>query len=160
MTAALDKTFTGRIERGFNLLGYHFGPEDPTLATRIIEEFVERALRLYAQDPVERLAASSRLGLYVWRWRSGGRNCCRGGAQVVGGAGWHSSPGRQDAPGRAPAPGGDPERAPWRRGHPRSLPDGWSWHERPEHGGGRPTGRVKRCEILSCKNVLVGRRME
>ena len=57
---------------GLQSPGYHFGPEDLTLATRIIEEFVERALRFYAQDPVERLAASSRLGLYVWRWRSGG----------------------------------------------------------------------------------------
>ena len=62
-----DKTFIGRIERGFDFLGYHFGPEGLTLAAKTIEQFVERALRLYEQEPGE-LGGSSQLGLYVRRW--------------------------------------------------------------------------------------------
>ncbi len=62
-----DKTFIGRIERGFDFLGYHFGPEGLTMAAKTIEQFVERALRLYEQEPGE-LGGSSRLGLYVRRW--------------------------------------------------------------------------------------------
>ena len=48
-----DKTFIGRIERGFDFLGTHFGPEGLTMAARSIEQFVERALRLYEQEPGE-----------------------------------------------------------------------------------------------------------
>ncbi len=62
-----DKTFIGRVERGFDFLGYHFGPDGLTMAARTIEQFVERALRLYEQEPGE-LGGSSRLGLYVRRW--------------------------------------------------------------------------------------------
>ncbi len=69
-----DKTFIGRVERGFDFLGYHFGPEGFTVAAKAIEQFVERALRLYEQEPGE-VSASSRLGLYVRRWRPGGRIC-------------------------------------------------------------------------------------
>ena len=43
------------------LSGTHFGPEGLTLAARTIEQFVERALRLYEQEPGE-LGGSSRLG--------------------------------------------------------------------------------------------------
>ncbi len=62
-----DKTFIGRTERGFDFLGYHFGPEGLTMAAKTIEQFVERALRLYEQEPG---AASnhSRFGTYVRRW--------------------------------------------------------------------------------------------
>ena len=62
-----DKTFVGRTERGFDFLGYHFGPEGLTLAAKTIEQFVARAIRLYEQEPGE-LGGSSRLGLYVRRW--------------------------------------------------------------------------------------------
>ncbi len=62
-----DKTFIERIERGFDFLGYHFGPEGLTLAATTIERFVARAMRLYEQEPGEALA-SARLGLYVQRW--------------------------------------------------------------------------------------------
>ena len=62
-----DKTFIGRIERGFDFLGYHFGPEGLTMAAKTIEQFIERAIRLYEQKPGEALA-SARLGLYVRRW--------------------------------------------------------------------------------------------
>ncbi len=44
-------TFVGRIERGFDLLGYHFGPEGFTVAAKTIEQFVARAIRLYEHEP-------------------------------------------------------------------------------------------------------------
>jgi hypothetical protein len=67
VTAVPDKTFIGRIERGFDFLGYHFGPEGLTLAAKTIGQFVARALRLYEQEPG---VASShpRFGRYVRRW--------------------------------------------------------------------------------------------
>ena len=46
MTNILVKTFIGRIERGFDVLGYHFGPEGLTSAAGTIGQFVERALCL------------------------------------------------------------------------------------------------------------------
>jgi hypothetical protein len=61
------KTFVGRIERGFDFLGYHFGPEGLTVAAKTIEQVVERALRFYEQEPGE-LGGSSRFGKYVRRW--------------------------------------------------------------------------------------------
>ncbi len=50
-----------------NFLGYHFGPEGLTLAKKTVENFVDRAIRLYEQEPGE-ACASSRFGLYVRRW--------------------------------------------------------------------------------------------
>ncbi len=61
-----DKTFIGRIERGFDFLGYHFGPEGLTMAARTIEKFVERAIRLYEQEPGA-ASSHSRIGTYVNR---------------------------------------------------------------------------------------------
>ena len=55
------------IERGFDFLGYHFGPDRLSLAAKTIEQFVARAIRLYEQEPGE-ADASSRFGLYVRRW--------------------------------------------------------------------------------------------
>ena len=51
MAALLVKSFIGRIERGFDVLGYHFGPEGLTVTAKTIEQYVERALRLYEQKP-------------------------------------------------------------------------------------------------------------
>ncbi len=62
-----DKTFIGRLENGFDFLGYHFSPEGLTLAAKTVENFVERAIRLYEQEPGEVLT-SSRFGWYVRRW--------------------------------------------------------------------------------------------
>ena len=62
-----DKTFIGRIERGFDFLGYRFGPEGLTLAAKTIEQFVAGAIRRYEQDRKEPLSPS-RLGMYVRRW--------------------------------------------------------------------------------------------
>ena len=48
-----DKTFVGRIEKGFDFLGYHFSRTGLTVAKATIERFVERASRLYEQEPGE-----------------------------------------------------------------------------------------------------------
>ena len=44
-----DKTFIGRIERGFDFLGYHFGPAGLTVAKQTIANFIEKASRLYGK---------------------------------------------------------------------------------------------------------------
>ncbi len=62
-----DKTFIGRIERGFDFLGFDFSRDGLTVARATIERFVERAARLYEQEPEEAFA-STRFGMYVRRW--------------------------------------------------------------------------------------------
>jgi hypothetical protein len=37
VTGALDKTIIGRIERGFDVLGYHFDPEGLSVAKKTFE---------------------------------------------------------------------------------------------------------------------------
>ena len=64
-----DKTFIGKIERGFDFLGYHFSREGLRVAKATIQKFVERATRLYEQER-ERLTGHSALGMYVRRWNS------------------------------------------------------------------------------------------
>ncbi len=53
-----DKTFIGRFEKGFEFLGYHFGPNGLSVATKTIEQFVARATRLYEQEPDKSLRRS------------------------------------------------------------------------------------------------------
>ncbi len=62
-----DKTFIGRIEKGFDFLGYHFGPDGLRPAKATLEKFAERATRLYEQGP-EGAVVFVRLGKYVQRW--------------------------------------------------------------------------------------------
>ena len=62
-----DKTVIGRVEKGFDFLGYHISPEGLSLAKKTIENFIGRASRLYEQETGEDLT-SSRLGLYVKHW--------------------------------------------------------------------------------------------
>ncbi len=62
-----DKTFIGRIERGFDFLGYQFSRAGLTVARATIEKFVERASRLYEQEPGDALSAA-RFGAYIRRW--------------------------------------------------------------------------------------------
>jgi RNA-directed DNA polymerase len=79
-----DKTFIGRIARGFDFLGYHFGPEGLSVAKATLGKFVERAARLYEQGPGEP-EGSARLGRYVRRWPSGsGRVWSGGTTRLVG----------------------------------------------------------------------------
>jgi len=62
-----DKTLIGRTERGVDFLGYHFGPEGLAIAQKTLNNFVERALRLYEKGPGEP-CGSTRLGEYAKRW--------------------------------------------------------------------------------------------
>jgi RNA-directed DNA polymerase len=62
-----DKTFIGRIERGFDFLGYRFSRAGLRLATATIQKFAERAARLYEQERGQPNGCA-RLGMYVRRW--------------------------------------------------------------------------------------------
>ncbi len=52
-----EKTFIGRVEKGFDFPGYHFGPDGLSVTKKTIENFVARAIRFYEQEP---WAASNR----------------------------------------------------------------------------------------------------
>ncbi len=60
---ARDKTFVGRVERGFDFLGYRFGPDGVRVAEATVGRFAERVSRLY-----ERGADGVRIGEYARRW--------------------------------------------------------------------------------------------
>ncbi len=62
-----DKTAMGRVEKGFDFLGYHFSPAGLKLAQKTIDNFIQKALRLYEQEPPHR--RMKRLGEYYNRWR-------------------------------------------------------------------------------------------
>lgn len=64
---APNKTFIGRVERGFDFLGYHLAPGRLTLAQATVERFLERAAQLYERDRREP-CGSPRLDAYVRRW--------------------------------------------------------------------------------------------
>ena len=65
-----DKTFIGRVARGFDFLGYWFSTEGLGIASKTVERFAERVSQLYEQG-----AGENRIEEYVrcwWRWvRSG-----------------------------------------------------------------------------------------
>lgn len=59
-----DKTFIGRVERGFTFLGYHLNSQGLVgVAPSTKARFVERVTRLYEQG-----APQTRIGDYVRRW--------------------------------------------------------------------------------------------
>ena len=58
-----DKTYIGRISRGFDFLGYRFASLGLGVAWVTVERFVERVSRLYEQG-----ATASRIGEYACRW--------------------------------------------------------------------------------------------
>jgi RNA-directed DNA polymerase len=62
-----DKTFVGRIENGFDFLGYHFSPEGLQVADKPIEKFLARAIRLYEKEQAEPYG-SPLLGPYGKCW--------------------------------------------------------------------------------------------
>ncbi len=62
-----DKTFIGRIERGFDFLGYHFSRAGLTVSKKTIANFIEKASRLYEQER-RTVSAASPLEIYVRRW--------------------------------------------------------------------------------------------
>ena len=58
-----DKTFIGRIARGFDFLGYWFTTEGLGIASKTVERFAERVSQLYEQG-----AGENRIAEYVRRW--------------------------------------------------------------------------------------------
>jgi hypothetical protein len=68
-----DKTFIGRISRGFDFLGYAFNPAGLDVAPQAIERCVQRVSQLYEQG-VDVL----RIGTYVRRWLRWERSGLRG----------------------------------------------------------------------------------
>lgn len=59
-----DKTFIGRVGRGFDFLGYRFSPAGLTVAPQARQRFVERTTRLYEQG-----ANNHRIELYARHWQ-------------------------------------------------------------------------------------------
>ena len=74
-----DKTFIGRIKRGFTFLGYWITERGVTgVAPSAWEGFQERMVRLYEQDaPPEE--ARRRIEQYVRRWK---RRVCSGAGEI------------------------------------------------------------------------------
>ena len=58
-----DKTFIGRVSRGFDFLGYAFTPAGLFVAPQALARFRERLRRLYEQG-----AGPTGIGAYVRRW--------------------------------------------------------------------------------------------
>jgi hypothetical protein len=84
-----DKTFIGRIERGFDFLGYHFSRQGLAVAKQTIADFIEKASGLYEQKHSAALAATA-LEMYIrrWlRWANGGMVFPRAVAASTDGAG-------------------------------------------------------------------------
>ena len=67
-----DKTFIGKIERGFDFLGYHFSRKPLRLASITIRKHVEHFHRLYEQQKTKKATSEEMalvLGQYVKRWQ-------------------------------------------------------------------------------------------
>jgi hypothetical protein len=62
-----DKTFIGKIARGFDFLGYHFSPQGLAIAEATLASFIDRTARLLEQER-GRCSDPSPLGRYVRRW--------------------------------------------------------------------------------------------
>ena len=63
-----DKTFIGRIDKGFDFLGYHFSRGPLRLAVQTLQNHATQLLRLYEQQRTAPDGAD-RLEEYVVRWR-------------------------------------------------------------------------------------------
>ena len=64
-----DKTFIGRIDKGFDFLVYHFSRKALTLANHTIQHFRAHLRRLYEQQQTAPDRGAAVLGDYVTRWR-------------------------------------------------------------------------------------------
>ena len=73
-----DKTFIGRIERGFDFLGYYFCRGPLRLAQRTLQNHATRLHRLYEQQK-EATEGAARLDEYVTRWQ----RWCRAGLWML-----------------------------------------------------------------------------
>ena len=61
-----DKTLIGRVERGFDFLGYFLKPYSLDVSEKTVNRFIERIVRLYEQEPPNKI--ERRLGEYVLGW--------------------------------------------------------------------------------------------
>jgi RNA-directed DNA polymerase len=67
-----DRTFIGKVERGFDFLGYHFSREPLRLAQVTTEKHVLHIIQLYEQLRIKKATSNEMadsLGLYVKRWQ-------------------------------------------------------------------------------------------
>lgn len=67
-----DKTFIGRIDKGFDFLGYHISGKQMTVAHKTVNQHVLHYRRLYEQLRKRKATSeemASILGLYVKRWQ-------------------------------------------------------------------------------------------
>jgi RNA-directed DNA polymerase len=62
-----DKTFIGKIAKGFDFLGYHFSPHGLRIANITWSKFEARLYRLYEQKKAS-ADCDAVLGEYVRRW--------------------------------------------------------------------------------------------
>jgi RNA-directed DNA polymerase len=67
-----DKTFIGKVEKGFDFLGYHFSREPLKIARITWQKHALHIIRLYEQLRIKKATSNemaSSLGLYVTRWQ-------------------------------------------------------------------------------------------
>ncbi len=67
-----DKTFIGKIDRGFDFLGYHFSRVALRIAEKTLQNHALHSARLYEQLRKKKATSNemaSTLGLYVKRWQ-------------------------------------------------------------------------------------------
>jgi hypothetical protein len=72
MAQAPDKTFMGKISKGFDFLGYHFDGKQLTVAAKTVEKHVLHYRQLYEQLSIKKATSiemASVLGQYVKRWQ-------------------------------------------------------------------------------------------
>jgi RNA-directed DNA polymerase len=62
-----DKTMIGRIERGFDFLGYHFEWKRVCVSETAMRNFAKNAFRLYEHEPPQNKI--KRLGKYIRKWK-------------------------------------------------------------------------------------------
>jgi RNA-directed DNA polymerase len=68
----LDKTYIGKIENGFNFLGYHFNGNQLAVAAKTVEKHVLHYRQLYEQLSIKKATSDEvalALGLYINRWQ-------------------------------------------------------------------------------------------
>jgi hypothetical protein len=63
-----DKTFIGRVAKGFDFLGYRVSPKGLAVSAETKARFVERVRRLYEQHAGGDNKVPSPVGKYVRRW--------------------------------------------------------------------------------------------
>jgi hypothetical protein len=69
---APDKTFIGKISKGWDFLGYHFDGNQLTVAAKTVEKHVLHTRQLYEQLRMKKATSIEMacvLGLYVKRWQ-------------------------------------------------------------------------------------------